>query len=456
MNKSEFRGFKQVFLFEFMTGIQKTGFKVFVAILCAMAFLTMPIMLIIGKMNGSDDEKDEEVRSAIESVYVYDETLLSVNYEALCSQNKYKEVSFVTDNAASFEDATKELENESDSKNLVIKTGYDSEKGFDITIVHSSKTGISNKELGKFEKDFQEFYKQQILKNLNVSKEEYEYLSEDINITVMKTNKDGSFSEKGGNTITYEDYFVMIAGLMIVFLFINMSVGNVATSIATEKSSRVIEYLLTGTRPLSLLSGKIAARLLESVITAFATYSCYFLSQIVCFFMVSGIQTTESVSDNVVVISSIWDTISFSQLVVAVLYLLAGIALYTIIGAVTGASVSKLEELQDAYKLYSFMLVICVYADMFLIIMMLNSGSIDAFRNFCTIFPMTGTFLTPALILTGKIGILTGIIALIIIIITAVIAFFLAAAVYESMLLYQGKRIKVKDLIALMKKQVVA
>ena len=55
MNKSEFRGFKQVFMFEFITGIQKAGFKVFVAILCAMAFFTMPIILIIGKIKGDDN-----------------------------------------------------------------------------------------------------------------------------------------------------------------------------------------------------------------------------------------------------------------------------------------------------------------------------------------------------------------------------------------------------------------
>ena len=103
-----------------------------------------------------------------------------------------------------------------------------------------------------------------------------------------------------------------------------MSVGNVATSIATEKSSRVIEYLLTGTRPLSLLSGKIAARLLESVIMAFAAYSSYFLSQFVCIFLIAGEKASESVSDNVVVISSMWESITFSKLVIVVLYFVAG------------------------------------------------------------------------------------------------------------------------------------
>ena len=218
MNKSEFRGFKQVFMFEFITGIQKTGFKVFVAILCAMAFFTMPIILIIGKIKGDDNADNEAIRSAIETVYVYDETGLSVNYDLFGDKEKYKDVTFVTDSEISYSDAVDKLKNENDHYNLVVKSEYDSEDGFDITIVHSSKSGISDKELEYFEEDYQEFYRQEVLKNLNVSKEEYEYLSEEVSITVMKANEDGSFSE-GGSRISYDDYFILIAGLMIVFMF---------------------------------------------------------------------------------------------------------------------------------------------------------------------------------------------------------------------------------------------
>ena len=45
MNKSDFVGFKQVFLFEFMTGIKKKGFLSFLAVLCVMGFVTMPAMM---------------------------------------------------------------------------------------------------------------------------------------------------------------------------------------------------------------------------------------------------------------------------------------------------------------------------------------------------------------------------------------------------------------------------
>jgi ABC-2 type transport system permease protein len=156
------------------------------------------------------------------------------------------------------------------------------------------------------------------------------------------------------------------------------------------------------------------------------------------------------------VVASIWETITLSKIIVALLYFLAGLVLYTIFGAITGASVSKLDELQEAYKYYSIVMVLCVYADLFLVIMMLSSGASETLQNFCAIFPLTGAFLTPAFVLTGKVSIITGVIALIIIIITSAAAFVLSSAIYESMLLFQGKRLKVKDVVTLMKKQVVA
>ena len=455
MKKNDFRGFKQVFLFEFMTGIKKPVFIVMLSIICAMGLFITPIMTIVNNMK--DDSSKGETKSVIESVYVYDDTGLSLDYSAFTASEKYSDVSFVTDEKMTYQEAVEALGNNSDHKDIVIKTEYDSEKGYDVTIRHSEKSGIKGSDLDKFEEDYSEFLRDEILKSLGVSDENYEYMSKEINITVMKPSKDGSFVEDG-ERISLDDYFIMLGGLMALFMLVNMSAGNVSTSIATEKSSRVIEFLLTGTRPLALLSGKIAARLLETLITTLAAYSSFFLSQVICL-LISPADTGSAntgTSDNLIMVSSFWETITFSKVLIALLYFLGGLLLFTVIGAIAGASVSKLEELQDALKFYSFLLVMCLYADLFLIIGMLSAGGLEGVMNFLILFPLTGPFLAPTLILTGKISMLLAVIALIIVVITAVATFVFAAAVYESMLLYQGKRLGIKDIITLMKKQVVA
>ena len=460
MNKNEFMGFKQVFLFEFMTGITKPAFKIFLGIVCAIAFLAMPIITIVGNIKGSEDSSDSaSQKSDIETVYIYNETDLSLDFEAMKDSEKYSDVSFITDSGMSYDEAVEALKEEKDHKNLVLKIEYDEKEGFDITMLHSEKSGLKDNSLSSFNEDYQEFFKEEALKNLGVSDDDYEYMSKDIIVTVMKPAKNGTFVEDTGS-ISTSDYTMMLAGLFTVFMFINIAASNVATSVATEKSSRVIEYLLTGTRPLALLSGKIVARLAETIIMTVASYSCMFMSQVVCLFLnadkaAAETAVADSTSSNMVVVSSFWETISFSQIAIGVLYFMAGLALFSIIGALTGASVSKLDELQDAYRFYTLVLVVSVYTDMFLIIMMLNSSGLDGLIYFCTMFPLTGAFLTPTLIITGKISVLTGFIALIIIIITATVAFIFASAIYESMLLFQGKRLRGKDIVALMKKQVI-
>ena len=450
MNKTEFRGFKQVFVFELFTGLQKTGFKVFLGIMCAIAFFTTPIMIIAGNIKSGKSE----TMSNIESVYVYNETDLSVDYGNFTSVDRYADTSFIEDNSVSFDDAVGNLENSPSNNDLVVKLSYDEEEGFDVNIVRSSKSGIEDSELKIFEADFLDFFRDESLKSLGVSSEDYDYMSKELNVTIMKSDSNGAY-EEDTSRFSYEDYVLIFGGLFFVFMFVNMSVGTVATSIATEKSSRVIEFLLTGTRPLALLSGKITARLVETLIMTFSAYSCYFLSQLVSVFLVKDTQAVSSASSNVVTVSTFWETMTPEKLIIAVLYFLAGLALFSIIGALTGASVSKLDELQDAYKLYSFLLVICVYADMFFVILMLSSSGHEALQTFLAMFPLTGAFLTPALVLSGKLSVIAGLIALVIIIVTAVCTFILASAVYESMLLFQGKRLGVKDIIKLMKKQVV-
>ena len=220
MNKSDFKGFKQVFLFEFMTGIKKPVFLVFLAIICAMSLLIMPIMTIVENLKG--DDTDDNKKSVIESVYIYDETGLSLDYEAFTESEEYSDVSFITDNKMTYQEAVEALKGGSGRKDIVIETKYDSEDGFEVTIRHSEKSGIKSSDLDKFEEDFSEFLRDEILKGLEVSDENYEYMSKEINITIMKPSKDGSFTEDTSR-LSLGDYFIMLGGLMAAFMLINIS-----------------------------------------------------------------------------------------------------------------------------------------------------------------------------------------------------------------------------------------
>ena len=133
MNKNDLRGFKQVFMFEFMTGVKKTGFKVFLAIICTLSFCYMPLMLIISNIKNSDDSgKNTQTISSIESVYIYDNSGLEIDFDSFIDNEVYKNVSFITDSEKSYDEAIDSFDKDTDIYSLIIKTEYDKQKGFDV------------------------------------------------------------------------------------------------------------------------------------------------------------------------------------------------------------------------------------------------------------------------------------------------------------------------------------
>ena len=61
------------------------------------------------------------------------------------------------------------------------------------------------------------------------------------------------------------NYIVPIVFSLVLFIFIFAYGQTVAQSIATEKTSRVMELLLTSVRPLAVVIGKVLAMCLVSI-----------------------------------------------------------------------------------------------------------------------------------------------------------------------------------------------
>jgi ABC-2 type transport system permease protein len=62
-------------------------------------------------------------------------------------------------------------------------------------------------------------------------------------------------------------------------------------------------------------------------------------------------------------------------------------------------------------------------------------------------FPLTGAFITPIFLIIGKITLLEGVISELILIATAAVLFIMGGGVYEGMILYQGQRLKFRDIV---------
>ena len=75
----------------------------------------------------------------------------------------------------------------------------------------------------------------------------------------------------------------------------------------------------------------------------------------------------------------------------------------------------------------------------------------SAFVTFALIFPVSSAFLLPAALLVGKANVWIALIAIAVLLLSIVLMFKFVAKVYEGLILHNGARLKMKDVIAMAK-----
>lgn len=78
-------------------------------------------------------------------------------------------------------------------------------------------------------------------------------LTQPVNLKTIKISKSGQESEKG----FIEEYFGTFIFVLILYMTLILYGTSIMRSIVQEKSSRIIEVLLSGTNPFQLMAGKI-------------------------------------------------------------------------------------------------------------------------------------------------------------------------------------------------------
>lgn len=231
----------------------------------------------------------------------------------------------------------------------------------------------------------------------------------------------------------------MIAGYAVIFILffaIYMYGYWVAMSIASEKTSRVMEVLITSTKPSVIVLGKsIGMGLLG-------------LAQLVALIAIDGAAYFALYPGKLEVDGMPISFSSFSPLIVLLLiiYFIFGFSLYAMIDAVAGATVSKAEDIQQAMMPVS---IICVAAFYFSYSTILAPDSTAAMA--ASIIPFTAPFSMPSRILNSAVPAWQIIISLILLALTAALMGYISVKLYSSAVLHYGKRLKISELISMTK-----
>ncbi len=166
-------------------------------------------------------------------------------------------------------------------------------------------------------------------------------------------------------------YIMIFALYMVILLYGQM----VATNVASEKSSRAMELLITSAKPASMMFGKVIA----SCIAGLLQLVCVFGSAFLFFNLNKG-----EWGDNQI-INSIFN-MPFDLLIYMLLFFVLGFFMYAFMFGAIGSTASKLEDINTSVMPVTLLFI----AGFMVVIMSMAEGNVDsALMKICSYLPFT-------------------------------------------------------------------
>lgn len=166
-------------------------------------------------------------------------------------------------------------------------------------------------------------------------------------------------------------YIMIFALYMVILLYGQM----IATGVATEKSSRAMELLVTSANPTAMMFAKVIASCLAGLLQLV----CVFGSALLFYNLNRGYWA------DIPVVGSIFD-IPPSLLVYMLLFFILGFLVYAFMYGAVGSTVSKLEDINTAVMPVTLIFI----AAFFVVMFSLTSSSVDNFvLKVCSFIPFT-------------------------------------------------------------------
>ena len=239
---------------------------------------------------------------------------------------------------------------------------------------------------------------------------------------------------------------------MVVMFAISFAGSKVAELIVTEKSTKVIEYIMTSVKPMAMIIGKVAA----AVLNILTMVAAFVLSVGCSTFIDKWIFATDTSSVGKILsglfAADTMQSVNPATIIISVLMIAFGLVIYGLLAGVAGATVSKIEELAEGMKLYTFAMMIGAYLALMLLVSENAAGSDwGAFTYFVYLFPLSAPFITPAYLLIGKVSLGIGAGALGLMIICIILLLLFVSKVFEQLIYYNGAPLKIKALITMSK-----
>ena len=228
--------------------------------------------------------------------------------------------------------------------------------------------------------------------------------------------------------------FAIMLLSIVLFYAIYFCAYQVSSSITTEKTSKIIETLVTSTSPKTIVLGKTIGigvvgllQLILLVGTALISAKAFLDPELI---------------NSILDISAITPYLG----IITVIYFILGYLAYALLYALTGSTVSKPEDIQSANGPVAMLAVIGFYLSYFT--MMNPTSSLNVFAS---IFPISSPFCMPFRIMMGLASATDVLISIAVLIITILVIAKVTIKIYSNAILNYGTKMGIKDIMKIYK-----
>ncbi|HEX7431105.1 MAG TPA: ABC transporter permease [Candidatus Limnocylindrales bacterium] len=240
----------------------------------------------------------------------------------------------------------------------------------------------------------------------------------------------------GANSVSEEISTSLLSTGLIVLIFMAIITYGVwvATSVAEEKGSRVMELMLNATTPLQMLTGKVMGNGAAGL-----TQYGVILGAVVGGLLAQGpIHKIVVGTDAAAQFGGLSPTVLTAFVVLFVL----GFLLYSLLYAALGSLVSRQEDVQSATSPLMTLIMIGYFMSVF------GLQTIDAaWVKVASFVPFFSPYLMLARVSTGHVEIWEFVLAVVLLVASIAVALFVAARIYSAGVLLYGQRVGLRQLL---------
>jgi ABC-type Na+ efflux pump permease component-like protein len=397
--------------FTLIEALKKKAFIVSTIIMILMIILASAFTKIIPKLADSN-EKDKIL--IVDNDNIFENQLNTMNELGL--NNEF----IIAKEKTSLADVKTKIKNKDIKKGIIISKA---EGKIKIEYVVENTSLMMNSPVD-IQKALKEIYSRNQLKKLNLTQQQIQSLEPNFEYTIV------SSQEKDAN----KNITVILALTGLLFAAIYTFAYQVSTSITTEKTSKIVETLVTYTKARNIVLGKTFGIGLAGLI------------QLLIIAIISIFSINTFVDKNMLSAFLDLSTITPALGITIVVYFILGYMEYALLYALTGSFVSNPEEVKAAATPASLIAVMSFYLAYFTIM-----SPTSNLNSIASIVPFSSPFSAPFRVMLGVATPREMIMSVLILIATNILIAHIAIKVYTNAIINNGTKLSLKEIIKMYK-----